>query len=116
MYMAMFGGGAILRVWFQKAFRLRGADGTRAYDFSDTIPDRAAFRSRYHGALNALHLSRGERETLFRQKQAIFALNSTIFEEVRASKEYTARVRRVLAVLALAVLALYLFYARVLRR
>lgn len=116
MYMAMFGGGTILRTWFKKAFGLQGLDGTRAYDFSEAIPDRAAFRKRYHGALNNLALSRAEREVLFQQKQEIFRLNSTIFAEVRSSKEYRQRVRLVLLVFALILLALYFIYSRVLRR
>jgi heme oxygenase len=110
MYSAMFAGGQILRSWFNKAFRLQGLDGTRAYGLSETIPDREQFQKRYNCALNDLDLSRDDKETIFKQRLEIFHLNSTLFEEIRESTEYKARVRKCLLVIVLLLLALYVLY------
>jgi heme oxygenase len=115
MYSALFGGGAVIRTWCSKAFGLQGPDGTRAFDFSGAIPDRPAFRRRYNAALNALPLTREEKEVICAQRQEIFRLNSTLFAEMRASAAYRRRVNACLGCLALVLLACHGLWS-VLRR
>jgi heme oxygenase len=98
MYVGMFAGGQIVRGWCKTALRLKNDDGTKALDFSATIPDVKEFRrGRYNDAFNSLQLTREERDSIIEQKRRIFELNNTIFAELRASAEYRSRIAFVLA-------------------
>lgn len=95
MYCALFGGGLFFARWCKFAFRLRGGEGTAAFDFSHTIPDMRAFRNRYSAALNGLVLTRKEKDEIFQARIDVFDMNETIFAELRSSFEYRRRVRNV---------------------
>lgn len=99
MYSALFGGGVFIARWCKLAFRLRGGEGTAAFDFSDNISDLAAFRKRYSAAINGLVLTREEKDEMFKARIDVFDMNETIFAELRTSVEYRRRVRNVIYVL-----------------
>jgi heme oxygenase len=108
MYMGMLFGGRAIRVWCQRAFRQKTADGTRSFRFDETIADSAAFRARYFDALNSLTLSREERDAIIEQKCKVFDMNGQLFAELRASKPYRLRV---ITILMVAVFCMFIVWA-----
>jgi heme oxygenase len=93
MYVGMFAGGQIVRGWCKTALRLRDDEGTKAFDFSATIPDVKEFRqTRYNEAFNSLQLTQNERDSIIEQKRKIFEMNNKIFAELRTTAEYRSRV------------------------
>lgn len=107
MYVGMFAGGQVVKSWCQRAFRLEDGKGTRAYDFSETIPDIRAFRRRYDDALNSLTLTSEDRDAIVQQKIEIFEMNNKLIGELRQTTEYRRRVAIVVAFFLVVLLLLY---------
>lgn len=98
LYMALFGGGKIIRGWVVRAFNLESDHGCAIFDFSDMIPDvdADAFRRLYADALNSVALSDAQKMRIIEQKKRVFEGNDTIIKEVCASGLYRRRVVSVL--------------------
>lgn len=107
LYMALLAGGAALDKWVRVAFGV-GDEGTRIFNFRDTISNVPQFRKQYNETLNSIALTRQQKDAIIERKKRIFELNDAIFSELRQTAAYRTRVlavvMRVLAVFALAAL------------
>lgn len=113
MYLAMFGGGAIVKKWISSAFAPPPGKGSKIFDFSDTIDDVREFQREYNDAVNRIALTRKEKDRLIERKRKIFADNDTIFAEIRGSRTYNMRVLFVVCVCLLIAVGAY-FLIRIL--
>jgi len=84
MHIAPAAGGSVLSRLLRWTLRLgRGSGGLSVFDYPGV--DVAAVRRRYKEGLNALALSRAERDAVAAQRVRVFALNDAVFVEVAAA-------------------------------
>lgn len=83
--------------WVRSAFDLRvGGEGVAVWDFSPTIHNIPAFKKAYNKALNAFPVDDGLEDRLVAQVHHVFEGSTAIFGEVKATGQYSRRVRGVL--------------------
>ena len=107
MYMGLLAGGRIVRGWLQSAMGLQGDEGLAIFDFAE-LGDVKAFRKRFSEGLNALQLTREEKERVIAEKKKVFEMNNRILKEAAQSALYKRQVIFMIARIVLLVVLLFL--------
>lgn len=110
LYMGLFFAGRVMKGWVRRAFGNEKGDGILIFQF-DAVPDRERFLRQYRETLNALALTREEKDLVIERKKRVFQCNNAIFQELRQGSAYKTRVYVVLAMAFVGITMLVLLLA-----